>query len=516
MEDAPVSKTTWKEVARSEEINEGKPYVLDLSDEEQVLVFRHQGALSACGNSCTHYGAPLSDGTFTGTTVTCPFHNARFNVTSGVMLQPPALDDLPVYDIKEENGRVYLGPVQPANITLAPGNDPRTFVVVGGGAAGQTAVETLRRDGFVGRIVMFTAEKEHPYDRTLLSKLFLSGEKEEEETLLRDAAFYDRLKIEVRRETKVKTVDLATKTVFVESGEEIHADAILLATGSRPRVLPVPGSDLSNIFPLRSLGDARQLRNAAKDAGRAVVVGASFIGTEVAASLRAQGVEVDVVALETVPFEKVFGERIGRRFLGMHEANGVKFHLGRRVKRFEGAGSVERVILDDDSVLNADLVVIGVGVEPIVDYLSDSSVVADGSVQVDETLQVAPGVFAAGDIAAIPFEFGERLRVEHWAVAERHGQHAARNMLGAAHPYKLAPFFWTRQLGTSFKYVGFAGTFDKIVYHGDVEAGNFLAGYVRNGRVMAVSSVGRGDAVNRFGEMLEAGKKVSPDQLEKL
>jgi len=511
-----MAEKNWKEVAQAQDISEGKPFAVELSEDEQVLIFRNDGELSACGNSCTHLGAPLSDGTFSGSEVTCPFHNARFDVTSGRMIQPPALDDLPRYDIKEEDGRVFLGTAHPAEISMPSGDDARTFVVVGAGAAGQAAAETLRREGFAGRIVMITAEAERPYDRTLLSKLYLSGELDEDMLYIRDPAFYERLSIELRAQTRVKAVSPEARTVVLDSGEEIAADALLLATGSRPKALPVAGSDLPNVFLLRSLAGARQLRGAAQVASRAVVVGASFIATEAAASLRAQGVEVDVVAPETVPFERVFGQRVGGRFLKMHRDNGVRFHLGRGVSRFEGGGSVERVFLDDGTVLSADMVVVGVGVEPVIDYLTGAPVVADGAVRVDEKLELAPNVFAAGDIAALPSANGGRHRVEHWVVAERQGRHAARNMLGAGEPYRLTPFFWTRQLGTSFKYVGFAGVFDEIAYIGDVEEGSFLAGYVKDGNVIAVSSVGRGAAVNRFGERLEQGKTVRPEELESL
>ena len=399
---------------------------------------------------------------------------------------------------------------------MPEGEDDRTFLIVGAGAAGNSAAETLRREGFAGRIVMVTGEAHGPYDRTMLSKDLLSGEAPAKWLPLRGQKFYDRLNIEVRPEKLVTAVDPSRRSVTFADGTTMKADRILLATGGTPRTLDLPGADKPGCFRLRSRKDAEAILAAVEQAKTVVVVGASFIGLEVACSLRTREIDVHVVAPEAVPLAAVFGEQIGRRIKKTHEENGVTFHLGQTVKEFAGQDRVREVLLEDGSRLKTDCVIIGVGIRPAVEFLEASGLVKDGAVPVNGRLETAAkGLFAAGDIALVPDgRSGELRRVEHWVEAGRQGMHAARCMLGAKDSYREVPFFWSKQYGSSLRFIGHAPKFDQVAFRGDVSDKTFLAGFYADGTLRAAASVGWARELIRLGQMLEAGKSVSPDQLE--
>jgi NADPH-dependent 2,4-dienoyl-CoA reductase/sulfur reductase-like enzyme/nitrite reductase/ring-hydroxylating ferredoxin subunit len=501
------------------ELGEGVPVAVEVEG-SKVLLVRSEGKVYACGNECSHYHAPLSDGLLVGHVVTCPSHNARFDVRSGRMLAAPALNDLPTYEVKIENGGIHVRQSGKGTIPMPEGSDDRTFLIVGAGAAGNAAAEGLRREGFCGRIVMVTGEDAGPYDRTMLSKDYLSGEAPAKWLPLRGEKFYARLQIEVLTGRRVVALDAKSRSVRFADGETLRGDAVLLATGGVPRRLEVPGAELEGVFLLRSRADAEALVTAAERTaekqGKAVVLGASFIGLEVAGSLRARGLEVHVVAPEGLPLERVFGEAVGRRLKSLHEENGVRFHLGRTAREISGSGGASGVVLDDGTALEADLVVMGVGIVPAVEYLQDSGLVEGGAVPVNERFETrAPGVFAAGDIAVVPDPLGgPARRVEHWVEAQRQGQHAARAMLGSQEPYRQIPFFWSRQFGKSLRYAGYAREFDRVAIRGNVEGGAFVAGLYHGGRLRAAASIGRTREFIRLGQLLEAGGTVDPEQLE--
>ena len=509
----------WKKVLEEQELVEGVAVAAEVEG-AKVLLVRSGGRIYACGNECSHYHAPLTDGLLAGHVVTCPSHNARFDVRDGRMLAAPGLNDLPSYEVKVEAGAVHVRQAGKGTIPMPEGTDSRTFLIVGAGAAGNAAAETLRREGFCGRIVMVSAEDALPYDRTMLSKDYLSGEAPAKWLPLRGEKFYARLSIEVLTGRRVTALDEAARTVSFADGESLGADAILLATGAVPRSLPVSGIALPGVFVLRSLRDADALiaaASAATDpAPRAVVLGASFIGLEAAAALHARGLEVHVVAPEDLPLSRIFAEAVGRRLKSLHEENGVHFHLGRTAGEIRGADKVEAVVLDDGASLEAELVVIGVGVEPAVEYLKDGGILKDGAVAVNERFETAAaGIYAAGDIALIPDPLGgEPRRIEHWVEAERQGQHAARAMLGSKEPYREVPFFWSRQFGSSLRYVGHAPSFDRVAVRGEVERGEFVAGFYRAGKLQAAASVGRSRELIRLGQILEAGGTLKAEDLE--
>ncbi|MFW5796974.1 MAG: FAD-dependent oxidoreductase [Spirochaetota bacterium] len=509
----------WKDVAASEEIEDGSFYSAELTEDESVLLVRQGTELHAWADACPHVGCPLSFGVLANGVLTCPCHNARFDATTGTVLSPPALDDLPRYDVREEGGRVYVGSRHEPTVTKPSGEDPRTVAIVGAGAGGAVAAEQLRREGFAGRIVLITPEEHRPYDRVLLSKFFLTKDLSLSDIELRPAEFYDRMGIELWSGRRVTSLDPEARCLSLEDGGELTADAVVLATGSRAKSLPLPGADLDGVHLLRSAADAEAIRADLREAQNAVVIGASFIGTEVAAYLRDRGLDVTFAAPESVPFERTFGPEVGKRFAAMHREQGVELRLGTSVSRIIGASRVESVELTDGTILPAGVVVIGVGAEPVVDYLEGTGLLEDNAVPTDGFMRTrAPGIYAVGDIARVASDSAGRTgagkRVEHWVVAQRHGRQAARSIMGAAEPLQFAPFFWTRQFETSFAYIGFAPEFDEIRYKGDVAEGKFLAGYFEKGTLRAVGTIGKGKTAIRYGMLLDAGREITAEQFE--
>jgi len=510
-----MAKKPWNQVAKEADLEDGVPIGVKV-ERKDVLVVRLGEQLCACGNKCTHYGAPLSDGLLTGKVITCPWHSARFDVTTGKALAAPALDDLPTFPVKVEEGELAVGPAQAPQATTIAAGGKQTIAIVGAGAAGNAAAETLRREGFSGRILLITAEPDRPYDRPNLSKDFLAGEAKPEWIPLRSEEFYAQQQIELLTNHRVAALDPGRRTLTFAGGQQLQYDQVLLATGGSPRTLDVPGAALEGSFVLRSLANSKAILAAAEQAKSAVVVGASFIGMEVAAALRQRKIEVHVVAHDSVPMARVFGERIGRFVQSVHQGKGVLFHMGTTPAQIVGHGKVEAVALSDGTRIAADLVIAGVGIQPAVGFLQDTGLVEGGAIPVDGRLATkAPGVFAAGDIAIVPgHRTGEPQRVEHWVVAERQGQHAARALLGRATAYAEVPFFWTKQYDTSIKYIGFARSYDQIVYRGNVEQSRFVAGYYQGGALKAVAGCGMTREILALGEVLRAGKALSPEQLE--
>jgi len=509
-----MAESEWRKGCGEKELAEGGQKLVT-AGEDPVLLTRLDGKIYAVGNKCTHYECKLNEGVLLGRTVICRCHDARFDLTTGKVISPPALNDLPVYPVKVEGGDVLLGPVQKARFPKVEGTDARTFLIIGGGAAGNAAAETLRRDGFAGRIVMITPEPDLPYDRPNLSKEFLSGEAKPEWMPLRSEKFYANQNIDVMLNARVKSLDPGKKSVTLEDGRQITYDKALLATGAVPRRLPIPGADGEACFQLRSFADARMIAEAAAGAKTAVLVGAGFIGMELASSLRQRGLSVEVAAPEPLPFARIVGERIASYLTSRHEEKGVVFHLGANITKVSGPRGAKEVELSNGTKIRGDFVVFGLGVSPAVEWLAGTGLVESGAVPVNARLQTKhPDVFAAGDIAVVPDPLGRGAqRIEHWVVAERQGQHAARAMLGAAAPYEHVPFFWTRQTGVSLKYVGLAREWDQVVYRGDVEKGKFLAGFYLKGTLLAAASIGMNDETTAVEIMLSRRLPLSADKL---
>ncbi|MBC7185860.1 MAG: FAD-dependent oxidoreductase [Calditrichaeota bacterium] len=503
-------------VCRLSELAEGVPTAVKVGDDE-VLLVRMGGRVHACSGKCPHYGAPLVEGFVVGHEVVCPWHNARFDFRNGQLVAPPALDDLPTYEVEIDGEDVYVQRAAPRRPSARVGKE-KTVLIVGAGAAGEAAAETLRHEGFDGRVVMVTAEEDLPYDRPNLSKEFLAGKAKPEWLPLRSAEFYRDQRIEVLNKTRVTAIDPKGRVAHLEPGGKFPFDLCLVAPGGTPRLLSVPGAGLKGVLTLRTLSDARALVAAVEKASSVLIVGAGFIGLEAASALRSRGLQVEVVAPESVPLAPVLGDGVGRCLQDLHEEYGVRFHLGRTVQELRGNGAVEEAILSDGQRLRVDVVLVGIGIVPATDFLAGTGLVEQGAIPVDSRLETkAAGIFAAGDVAAVPDpRSGVRIRVEHWAVAQRQGQHAARAMLGRAEAYQEVPFFWTRQHGVGLKYAGYGHGFDKVLYRGDLHARRFLAGYFAGGRLVAAATMGMGEEFAATEAILRRGLAVTPEQFRDL
>ena len=461
---------------------------------ESVLLVRRGDEFFAIGAVCTHYGAPLADGLLVGDTVRCPWHHACFSLRTGEALRAPALDPVSCWHVEQRDGTVYVGTkveaAAPPSLGAKTGI-PESIVIVGGGAAGNAAAEMLRRLGYSGRITMLSADSSAPCDRPNLSKGYLSGVAASESMPLRPATFYQEHRIELKLDARVATIDTATRQVQLVDGTRHAYDALLLATGAEPVRLEVPGANLPHVHYLRTFADGRALVATALTSKRAVVIGASFIGLEVAASLRARNIAVDVVAPDTVPMLKILGEEVGTFIRRLHERHGVTFHLGTTATSIDDG----HVTLQNGERLPADLVVVGIGVRPAIALAEQAGLAIDRGVAVDEYLETSvPRIFAVGDIARWPDRrTGERIRVEHWVVAERQGQTAARNILGGRERFDAVPFFWTDQYDFSLAYMGHAERWDEATLDGPLDAAtqDCTISYRLGNKTLAVAVVHR-------------------------
>lgn len=459
--------------------------------DENVLVARRDGKLLCVSAKCTHYGGPLDKGLIVGGTVRCPWHHARFNLATGEPVGAPALNAVSCWRVDVENDKLYVRErVAPPASHRRPARSPSSVVIVGGGAAGEAAAEMLRREGYDGPVTILSDDAAPPCDRPNLSKDYLAGTAEPSWIPLRSEAFYREQRIEVRLNTKVAAIDPAAAEVRLADRTVLGYGALLLATGAEPVRLNTPGADLPGVHYLRTQADSEAIIGAVKTgAKRAVVIGASFIGLEVAASLRQRGVEVHVVAPDKRPLERVMGATLGDFIRTLHEAKGVVFHLEQTAARFDSG----RVTLQNGERLAADLIVVGIGVRPRTALAEAAGLEIDRGVLVNEYLQTsAPNLYAAGDIARWPDEpSGERIRVEHWVVAQRQGQAAARNILGAEAPYTEAPFFWSQHYDAAINYVGHAVHWDRIETDGDPATYDFAARFMDGNRTAAVATIYR-------------------------
>jgi NADPH-dependent 2,4-dienoyl-CoA reductase/sulfur reductase-like enzyme/nitrite reductase/ring-hydroxylating ferredoxin subunit len=459
--------------------------------DQDVLLVRAGPEIFAIDAYCSHYHGPLAEGLAVGSSIRCPWHHACFDLRSGEATCAPALNPLSVWQVKHEGNRIVVKQKreQPAPRRTAAAAAPDRIVIVGGGAAGFAAAEMLRRREFSGRIVMLSNDDSPPVDRPNLSKDYLAGSAPEDWLPLRPDDFYARADIDLRLKTDVVAIDSKARNVVLAGGGTVPYDRLLLATGAEPVRLPIPGADQPHVHILRSLGDCRAIIDSVKGARRVIVIGASFIGLEAAAALRARELEVHVVAPEQRPMERVLGPQMGDFVRALHQERGVIFHLGDTVVAIDG----KRATLQSGGVLEADAVVVGVGVRPRLTLAEQADLALDRGIVVDATLQTSvPGIYAAGDIARWPDPHSKQnIRVEHWVVAERQGQSAARNMLGASEAFDAVPFFWSQHYDVPINYVGHAEKWDEIAIEGDIAAKDCLLKYKSAGRVLAVASICR-------------------------
>ncbi len=474
---------------------------------EPVLVARRRDELFAIGATCTHYGGPLAKGLMVDCTVRCPWHHARFDLRTGEAIAAPALNDVPCYKIEKHRDRFFITGKIDKKPARKPKSSPASVVIIGAGAAGGAAAEMLRREDYDGLVTLIGADEFLPYDRPNLSKDYLAGSAPEEWIPLRPPEFYREQQIDTFTNTAVTSIDSKAKQMKLSDGRSLGYGALLLATGAEPVRLKIPGDDLPHVCYLRTLADSRSIIDKAKDAKRAVIIGSSFIGLEVAWSLRERKLEVAVVGKSSLPLEKVLGRDLGNLIRETHEANGVKFHLGRTPAAIHDRD----VQLDDGTKLDCDLVVVGIGVRPNTKLAEQAGIATDNGVLVNEYLETnVPGIFAAGDIARWPDPRAGRIRVEHWVVAQRQGQTAARNILGACESFTVPPFFWSNHFDLHVHYVGHGSGADQASVSGDVKGKGASVIFRSDDNITAVASIGR-DRENLEAELaLERGAEFSP------
>ncbi len=487
----PTGPDLTQGVALAEIADGGK--LLGHAGDEQILLVRRGVEVFAVGAHCTHYHGPLAEGLVVGDTMRCPWHHACFDLRTGEALRAPALSPVACWAVEQLDGRIFVrekrARPEPRSRGKLAGAAPDTIVIVGGGAAGFAAAEMLRREHYHGAIVMLSNDDAPPVDRPNLSKDYLAGNAPEDWVPLRPDSFYAENGIDLRLEANVTGIDVRSREVALANETKVPYDRLMLATGAEPVRLSIPGADQPHVHTLRSLADCRAIIARAKTARRAVVLGASFIGLEVAAALRAREIEVHVVAPDKRPMERILGAEMGDFVRALHEEHGVVFHL----EDTASAIDAKQVTLKGGGALDADLVVAGIGVRPRTELAERAGLTVDRGVVVNAYLESsAPGIFAAGDIARWPdAHSGGNIRVEHWVVAERQGQTAALNMLGRREKFTAVPFFWSQHYDIPINYVGHAEQWDELAIEGDIAGKDCLLRFKRNGHVLAVASIFR-------------------------
>lgn len=498
--DVLIAKTVDLSV---QDIEPGHGAVVEMGGRKMAVFRDDGGGVIALSPRCTHMGCNV-DWNDADRTWDCPCHGSRYSF-DGQVIKGPATRGL---DGSEGVAR------SPADLTApdarAPSRKGDRFVIVGASLTGGTAAATLRHEGFDGRLELIGAEAHYPYERPPLSKSFLRGETAFEEALVRPVGFYKDNDVVTRFATRVTAVDPKERAVALDTGETVPYDRLLIATGARNRKVPIPGLDLAGVYDLRAVGDAESIRSEMAPGRRVVIAGMGFIGSEVAASLRERGLEVSCIDGGKVPLHRVLGEDVGEVMAGIHRDHGVAMHFADQVAAFEGAGRVEAVVTRTGLRLECDFAVVGVGVEPVTDLLTGSGVVVDNGVLVDEYCRTnVEDIYAAGDVANhFHPVFGRRMRIEHWQNAIKQGRAAALNMLGRNQPYDEVHWFWSDQYEHNLQYAGYHTEWDEIIVRGSLDARDFLAFYVKDGRIQAVAGMDRGPEVTGSIALIKRGGAV--------
>ncbi|XP_053375535.1 apoptosis-inducing factor 3-like isoform X2 [Mercenaria mercenaria] len=509
-------------VCDADELKSGEMKEVDVGGAGTALLVREGADYFAIGPKCSHYGAPLSKGVLCNGKVRCPWHGACFNVKTGDIEDFPGLDSIPSYQVEVSDGKVRIRADkallantrrQRSMCKAAAGN--KNVVIIGGGPASVACAETLRQEGFQGTVTIYTKDKYIPYDRIKLSKAM---DIKPETIALRPAEFYQCYDITVKTDTEVKSVDTSSKSVKFADDSTAKYDSLMIATGGQPRVLPIPGVNLENVFSLRTPDDANKIAEAAT--GKTVVIiGSSFIGLEVASYMSGKAVYIHVLCRGECPLENVFGKKVGKVFKKMHEEKGIKFHFQAGIKEFMGVdGKLTEAVLSTGTKIPADIAILGVGVVPATGFLKDSGIkMTDrGFIPVNELMATDKAdVYAAGDIVEFPLfsSGGTNVNIQHWQMAHAHGRNAAYSIMGRKQPIRSVPYFWTVQYGKSIRYTGYGVGYDDVVVHGDLEEQKFVAFYTKGKDVVAVASLNFDPIVSQAAEMFLAGKKISKDEI---
>ncbi|XP_076337214.1 apoptosis-inducing factor 3-like isoform X2 [Tachypleus tridentatus] len=514
-----------KVVCAVDDLKDGEMKVFELDKDGSVLLVKEGGNFTAVGTKCTHYGAPLVKGVLCKGMIRCPWHGACFNARTGDIEDFPGLDSIPAYKVSIKDGKVSVVASKAElkknkHVKTFPRKskeDSRTFVVVGGGGAGQACIETLRQEGFRGRLILVTKEKHTPYDRPKLSKVLNARA---EDLLLRNQDWYKDANVEVQYEKEVTAVDGEKKVISSKDGSIISYDSLMIATGGRPRILDVPGKNLEFICQLRTPEEANIISENSKEK-KVVIIGNSFIGMEGAAYLAGKAHSVTVVGRTEIPFFPVLGEQVGRCLQKLFQENGIKFVTASGVSQFNGKdGRLCEVVLRDNQCLPADLCILGIGVTPSTDFLKDSGINVNeqGQIIVDKYMQTnKEGIFAAGDIVTFPLSVleNQEVNIGHWQIAHIHGRTAALNMLGKNQELYTVPFFWCMVFGKSIRYAGYGAGFDDVIIDGSLDDLQFVAYYTRATSVVAVATVGRDPVAAQFAAYLYSGKTLTKCEIMK-
>lgn len=489
-------------VCKETDLNDNEMKTFELGDHGKVLVVKQHGTFKAVGTKCSHFGAPLVTGSLGDGRVRCPWHGACFSLTTGDIEDFPGLDSLPCYQVKVENGDVTVRAAKKdletnkrvKTMALRDTKDERTFVVVGAGPSGGVCAETLRQEGFTGRIVLVGKEPYLPYDRVKVTKAMnLPAEKLQ----LRDPKFYDSNSIETMLGVEASEVNPSSKEVVLNNGYRIKYDKIYIATGSSPRKADIPGANLKNVVVVRTVDNSMYIQSQLGKDKHVVILGVSFIGLEAAAYCVDKVASVTVIGRDSVPLKPVFGQAIGGRIQQFMETKGIVFKMNNGIKTCNGDddGKLVSVELNDGEILPADLCIMGVGSTLNTDFLKNSGVSMNrnGSIDTDEYLQSSVAdVFVGGDIANAPVfsSDNEKATIGHYGLAQYHGRKAAFNMVGKREALKAVPFFWTMVFGTPFRYSGYGRASDSLVF-GDLEKMDYVAYFLNNdNKVISITSCG--------------------------
>jgi NADPH-dependent 2,4-dienoyl-CoA reductase/sulfur reductase-like enzyme/nitrite reductase/ring-hydroxylating ferredoxin subunit len=489
---------------------EGKP-LLGHFDGEPVILVRQDEHVFATGAVCTHYGGPLAEGLVVGDTIRCPWHHARFDLHTGEAEGAPALNPVSSFNVVRHEGMVRVDGKKATDFRVPCKLNPSSVVIVGAGAAGAACADMLRAKGYSGPITLAGDEEPGPVDRPNLSKDFLAGAAGEDWIPLRTREYYESIKVDLVTNDPTVRISPAEHKVSLRSGRTLNYGALLLATGAEPRSLSIEGADLPHVFRLRTLADSKAIIAKAQGARSCAVIGCGFIGLEVAASLRHRGLAVSVIGQDSVPLVKILGPELGRFIQDLHEQHGVRFFLDASPRAIRA----DRVDIGDGKFVEADLVILGVGVSPRTSLAEAAGLKVENGVIVDETLRTsAADVFAAGDMARYPEPVsGEAARIEHWVVAERHGQAVARSMLGIGGTYSETPFFWSQHYDVTIAYVGHAASWETCEIRGELDKHDACAIYRRNGKTIAVATIGRDLLSLRVEAALEQSNAADLDSI---
>ena len=506
------------------ELGLGEIKEVALSNNYKILLVNNEGTISALASKCTHYGAPLINGDKSGHTIRCPWHGACFSTVTGDIEEYPGLDSLKKYEATVVNGKIRvraavsdLSEMKRTKEMCAYSNkNDNVVVLIGGGPASAVCAETLRQEGYSGKIILVCKEQFLPYDRTKGSKAMTSLP---DSILLRKADFYEKNGIQVLLNKEAIGLDTDKKEIGFKDGSRQKYDQVLLATGAQCRTLPIPGSDLAGLFTLRNIDEGNSIYEAAKDKTVAII-GASFIGMEVGSCLSKISKSVTCIEYAPHPFP-VLGKEVGNALKEFAIKNGISFELGVRVVEFVGEeGQLKGVKLFEGKVIPCDIAVVAVGVRPSTDFLLGSGIPLnkDGSVTTNEFLAVKPDVFAAGDIAMFPSAFGQgdSVRIEHWQIAENHGHVAALNILKKQIPVDTVPYFWTVLFGKSVRYCGYSRGYDKFVFEGTMDPPKFVGFYLKNGKVVAVVGLDSDPKVSHFANKMKCGQFPTLEELKQI